>query len=336
MFKRILIPLDGSLRAERALPIAARIARASEGTIYLLRVTDLKIGYGPYFALPSPYLERARKTELASAKQYLAHVAQTEELAGLKVKTEAIAGTPAETIHLYEHESQADLVVMCSRGYTGFKRWASGSVTHNVARCSKVPVLVLREVSRQAIDKYVEQHPWRALVALDGTPLAETALIPALQLITAMASPLGRAELHLIRVVSLPPRADEEREQALMRREQVVAAASSYLTAITTRLKNEPLNRLGVEISWSVAEQKDVAQTLIREAELGENNVTFEEYDLIAMATHGSSGWQRLVHGSVTERILDGTKLPLLIVAPGEKNVPTVTAQQRLAQPVKR
>ncbi len=336
MFKRILVPLDGSLRAERALPIAARIARASEGTISLLRVTDLKIGYGPYLALPSPYLERARKTELASAKQYLARVAQADKLAGLKVITEAIAGTPAETIHLYEHESQADLVVMCSRGYTGFKRWASGSVAHNVARCSKVPVLVLREVSQQAIDKHVDpQHPWRAMVALDGTPLAETALLPALQLIAAMASPQARAELHLIRVVSVLPCAEEEREQALKRREQIVAAAASYLAAITTRLKSEPLNRRGVEISWSVAEQKDVAHTLIREAELGENNVTFEEYDLIAIATHGGSAWQRLMHGSVTERILDGTKLPLLIVAPREGVAHARAAHLSLAQPIK-
>ncbi len=326
MFKRILVPLDGSTCSERALSTAARIARASGGTIILLRVTNLKIGYGPYFVLPSPSLEEARKTELAYAKKYLARIAQFGELAGMKTETEAIAGVPADTIPLYTYESQADLIVMCSHGYSGFKRWALGSVAQKVARCSPVPVLVLREAGPHVLDRRADpQHPYRALVALDGSPLAETALVPAAQLISALAVPPTRAELHLMRVLNLrlASPVEEAKEPVHSKREQAVSDASAYLVAITARLNGGPVGKLGVEITWSVTEHVDVANTLIREAELGENNVSFEEYDLIAMATHGRTGLQRWIKGSITERILNGTKLPLLVIPPREQEAQT-------------
>lgn len=65
---------------------------------------------------------------------------------------------------------------------------------------------------------------------------------------------------------------------------------------------------------------EDVADTLIRVAELGEETGTYEVQgcDLIAMATHGRGGLQRWMLGSITERVLDGTNLPLLIVRPQE------------------
>src|SRR5215467_1725359 len=145
MFQRILVPLDGSPRAEQALPLAARIARAAGGTVVLLHVAYLHIEYGPYL-LQAPYVsELALKEELAKAKSYLAGIASSDEFVGIKTKTEAIFGIPAQTILTFAHVSKVDLIIMCSHGYTGFKRWAVGSVARKIVQQSAAPVLLLRE-----------------------------------------------------------------------------------------------------------------------------------------------------------------------------------------------
>jgi nucleotide-binding universal stress UspA family protein len=69
-----------------------------------------------------------------------------------------------------------------------------------------------------------------------------------------------------------------------------------------------------------VVASEDVADALIRTAELGEDTGTFQACDLLALATHELSGLERWMLGSVAERVLDGTKLPLLIVRPQEQS----------------
>ena len=102
MFKRMLVPLDGSTRAERALPVAARIARATGGSIVLLQATSFPVDYGPDFARNPSYTQTMLDDELATAKKYLTRVADTEGLAGIKTETEAAIGTqqrPSSRMH---------------------------------------------------------------------------------------------------------------------------------------------------------------------------------------------------------------------------------------------
>jgi nucleotide-binding universal stress UspA family protein len=77
---------------------------------------------------------------------------------------------------------------------------------------------------------------------------------------------------------------------------------------------------LGVKITYSVVVSEDVADALIRMAELGDDAGTFQVCDLLALATHGRSGLERWMLGSIMKRVLDGTKLPLLIVRPQEQH----------------
>jgi nucleotide-binding universal stress UspA family protein len=123
-FKRVLVPLDGSTRAERAIPVAAHIARATGGSIVLLQATSFPVDYGPDFARNPSYAQTMLDDELATAKKYLTSVGDTEGLAGIKTETEAVIGTAAETILTYAQVSKVDLIIMCSHGETGFKRWA--------------------------------------------------------------------------------------------------------------------------------------------------------------------------------------------------------------------
>src|SRR5690349_7764320 len=98
MFEHILVPLDGSSLAERAIPIAARLARAGGKKIILLHVAGLHVGYGPYLAQAGSYSQGFLKTEIAAAYHYLEGFARGKDLAGIRVLTEVLPGIPAQTI----------------------------------------------------------------------------------------------------------------------------------------------------------------------------------------------------------------------------------------------
>jgi nucleotide-binding universal stress UspA family protein len=314
MFRRILIPLDGSTRAESAIPVAARIARASKGTIVLLQVVNLPIDYGMFLTQSSVLTEQDVEVENAKATEYLTSIAQSEQMEGIGTKIEVVSGPIAPTLLSYAEPSRADLIVMSSHGYTGFKRWVLGSVADKVIRHAQVPALVLREHEPLSAGS---RHSLRILVALDGSPLSEAVLDPVSQLVAALSEP-SQGALHLLRVVDVLPTSGAWRSQANIgseMREHMQQDAKVYLASVVAQLQED--FALDYEymptITASVVTDADVAGAIIREAE---NTEAGDTYDLIAMSTHGRGGLERWTAGSVTERTLHGTKLPLLIVRP--------------------
>lgn len=332
MFTQILVPLDGSKRAESALPVAARIARTSGASIVLLRVVPLPSDYYSRFigvsplAAPytysqnlQPYADQAIDAEIAAAKGYLEIIAR-DVLAGMATHIEVASGPAAASILFMAESLAADLIIMCSHGYTGFKRWTLGSVSQKVARQSSVPVLVLCEGAGVPTNLHPEgMRPVRVLVALDGSALSETALVPAAQLSAALSAP-AEGELHLVQVIHFPEEAGEGQSGVESKaRELAKAAAQAYLKTQDERLHRGDLARLNLHTTWSVIANTDVAHALINAAELGAGMHVehgFSGCDVIAMATHGRSGPQLWMVGSVTERVLSATKLPLLVVRP--------------------
>ena len=162
----------------------------------------------------------------------------------------------------------------------------------------------------------------RALVPLDGSTLARTVIEPAAQLVAALASP-GEGSLHLVRVVK-PPTSQElrlasEHGTAESLEENKLHRAKIYLNTITDQLRTGPLALLNLSITWSVTIAQDVAHAIIQMAENGEDAEgagAFGRCDLIAIATHGRGGLQHWVLGSIAERVLGATELPILIVRP--------------------
>lgn len=328
MFKRILVPLDGASRAERAIPVAARLARASNGTVILLQVVTLPIDYGGYMTQAPLLSESMMETYLDEAKSYLVTLAKSEDLAGINTKVEVMFGNPAQDIFAVTQSRRVDLIIMSSHGRTGFTRWALGSVAHKVVHHSPVPVLVLRDDAPLPTEALIDAaRPLRALVPLDGSPLAETALEPAAYLVAALASP-SRGALHLAQVVKLPSTTHDEEFVAKIGKE-ILDTAKTYLTAMKDHLE-ETLKELKLSITWSVAIDSDVADALIGIAEhVAEVKEAkgHHDCDLIAMSTHGRGGWERWTMGSVTERVLNGAKLALLVVRPQK-----VKAEQEVSE----
>jgi nucleotide-binding universal stress UspA family protein len=319
MFHHILVPLDGSTRAEAALPVAARLARANSGTLTVLRVVTAPLDMDLRPVQLTRRAALAQETDVARAQEYLAQVTSSDDLRGIDIRTEVLTGAPAQVILLFTPLQPVDLLVMCSHGATGFKRWLLGSVAEKVARHVPFPVLLLREGGPALVGTPPHaEGPLRALVPLDGSVQAKAALVPAEQLIASLVAP-GPGELHLVRVVALS--GVEQLSQS--EREAVMHKAKQYLSSMVKQVREGlvagPVADLKLAITWSVTIDDDIATSIIRMAEDGEGMEDFGgsgSSDVIAMTTHGYSGLQRWATGSITERVLHATRLPLLIVRP--------------------
>jgi nucleotide-binding universal stress UspA family protein len=119
-------------------------------------------------------------------------------------------------------------------------------------------------------------------------------------------------------VLPLPELVDDSQKEILLPARKVAASeVAAYLDAVKQRLQEGNLAKLGLIVTSSVVVHTDIADTLIWEAEHGEfvgDSAVCDDYDMIAMATHGRGGPQRWFVGSITERVLGATRLPLLIV----------------------
>ncbi|HWZ20642.1 MAG TPA: universal stress protein [Ktedonobacteraceae bacterium] len=325
MLKRILVPLDGSLLAEGALRVAARIALASDGTILLLRVIGVPTTYTPYIygsdMAQSPQLAQDLiDMEQENSEKYMAEIASLDILAGIQVETTIIPGSAGMSILDTAKEEKVDVIVMSSHGETGFKRFVLGSVAQYVSRHSPVPVLVLQGDETDPLSTLPEpkqpSHSITALVALDGSELAEALLEPAAYVVAALSTP-AKGTLLLSTVANKQAGKVKHGTEEFMRDE-----AKKYLIGIGERLQRSEIGKLNLVIEWSIEESKDVANALIEAAESGkvlESSHEFSGCDLIAIATHGRGGLKRLMAGSVTENVLGSTTLPMLIVRPQDE-----------------
>jgi len=176
MFKHILVPLDGSARAESALPVAARIARASGGAVMLVQVASIPVMYETSIA--ASYTANLIDVEINDSEEYLKALAHSDTLAGIKVETSALFGAAAQTILSVATSYNIDLIVMTSQGKTGMKRWVLGSVAQKLARHSPMPVLVLHESGSMLRGPRPDGRSVRALVTLDAcVPLRPVAKV---------------------------------------------------------------------------------------------------------------------------------------------------------------
>lgn len=141
MYKHILVPLDGSALAEEALPDAVLLAESFQGELTLLKVLvplpddKLRSRIG---------LNAAIETTTFLILGYLEDVAVCIRNHGVPVQVATVEGRPHEGIVQYVEANNVDLIVMCTRGYSGLKRWLFGSVADRVAGITSVPVLLVR------------------------------------------------------------------------------------------------------------------------------------------------------------------------------------------------
>ena len=151
MYQRVIVPLDGSERAEQALPNATDLARASNASILLVSV----VGYPSlereglsFWALQREALDQVVREETEQAEQYLDGVRERLTGDGFDVVVEVRRGAVDRAI--LANLQPGDVIVMTTHGRGGVARWFLGSVAEDVVRRSTVPVLLIRS---QAVEK---------------------------------------------------------------------------------------------------------------------------------------------------------------------------------------
>jgi nucleotide-binding universal stress UspA family protein len=297
MARLIIVPLDGSPLAELALPMAFKVARAWNADIELVTVHEPipmpALGYG-LEAMPMEW-----------AQEYLAEVVgRIKDKVGLDVTSTVLVGSPAEALERHAHSREADLVVMTSHGRGLLSGVWLGSVTDRFIRHASSPVLIVRPQEGEEPDLSKEISFDHILIPMDGSEEGDSILTPALELGKA-----GDSDFALMHVSGIT----EEYASGLVpfgvlidpkTMEQERKKAKEDIDARIERLRGE-----GVEATGHLVLNNSPSNGVLEFA--AEHDI-----DLIAMATHGRGRVARLVLGSVTDKVLRGTHLPVLIYRP--------------------
>jgi nucleotide-binding universal stress UspA family protein len=306
-FGSILVPLDGSPLAEQALPLASRIARAAGGKLRLALVHEVRprpadlVGTRIFTALELA----TRKAE----RSYLRNIQEGLRATGHRMASAVtLKGEAAPELIRFVRETGVDLVVMATHGRGGVERMWLGSVADRMIRQLEVPVLLIRPAEGESVPAF-DRDPMRILVPVDGSPLAEQALEPAIRL-----ARLYDAEITLLQVVfpvqlsvdpalPLPSAYDQELTEAGR------AQAEDYLRGLSERLRERAIRASGVAVvGWNAAD---------RILELARP----EQTDLLVLATHGRGGLGRLALGSVADKLIRGADVPVLVYRPARSAV---------------
>jgi nucleotide-binding universal stress UspA family protein len=290
MYRTILVPLDGSLLAERALPWAQRLAAAAHGRLVMLRVV-------PETAPPAGGDPPQAGETRDEAEAYVRGLA--ERSGETPVDPLVLEGDAAQTILGEVPRRGVGLIVMTTLGRSGLGRWIYGSVADAVMRRASVPVLLVPAAS--AIKEWPTDRAPRILVPLDFSPLSEAVLPPAGEL----AGALG-AELVLLSVTPLLVTADlygtgfvhYDYDADRQARQRYLEGIATGLRAAGHAVKTREEFGLVAGVIDDVGREEDV--------------------DLIAIATHGRGGATRLLMGSVATGVVQRTTVPVLVVRPAE------------------
>ncbi len=309
MLTKIMVPLDGSHLAEVALPCVEEMCGklGSEVVVIGARWTMAEQSTHIYQC----YLDQ---TSEDLAKRVVEHYGIHRDK--VRVNAVMLSGHPARGIADYAKNNDVDLIVMATHGYSGIERWALGGVTDKVIRESSKPVLVIRAKDDKAT---VRQKCIcaKVVIPLDGSGLGEAALPVAEALLGGLASHNGikanllcvldtlhdRKRMNL--VTDPPPNLipEEERlelKKSIKKREDM---ARNYLYRAS-----RGLSQVGVKIDCEVRFGDAAAEIIKYADEIGACTVI--------MSTHGISGINRLMLGSVSDKVLRTGKTAVLLVCP--------------------
>lgn len=304
MIRRVLVPLDGSHFAEHAIPLAIAIARRAEAVIELVSVSP------PPFS--SDHVRGVRifddavlRDEAMAHHRYLDDCARrVHEHYAMTCEQVVLIGTVFEQLVEHVAASRADLVVMTTHGGGSPSASWLGSVTDRMVREASVPIILVRP--SEATDVLGgEPVLRRLLVPSDGSRVAERALATAVQ----MAS-LFEGDVQLFGVVRAPSciphsllmplgKVDErevEKEEAELRTHLEECAARERTASVPVSVTVVRHHHPATAISVAAAH---------------------DGVDMVAMATHGRGAVRRILLGSVADKVLRTSTLPMLVIGPG-------------------
>jgi nucleotide-binding universal stress UspA family protein len=290
VFERILLPLDGTETGEIVLPYGEEFARELGSQIILYQVRGPQ--QDDQERMRMAYLDRLSSTVQEDVKKSTAK--------NIKIITKVQAGEPAQNICDLVSNNKIDLIIMASVSSSGLKIGKLiGSVTDHVCHTVPIPVLLIRS-QVNPMPKNEQKLFTKLLVPLDGSDLSKMALPVAEKLAEALSIPITlfeMATMHRYVAYGYGPTIDCVKMDADEKKE-----LEEEMTAL-----NEKIKQKGIDVTSIVTLGNDAAIEIEKVSEtIGA--------DLIIMTTHGRSGLDRWVMGSVAEKVLRYGKVPLLLV----------------------
>ncbi len=297
MSGKILVPLDGSKLAEVALPYAEELASGLGYGVTLINVRSP--AEDPYHPVLKYYLQSmAEKTRRNIQASPAENKRKATGVGSVVTGSGIMVGHPAEGILDYADNEDVSLIIMATHGRTGIKRWALGSIADKVVRASTHPILMVRA----SIDVHKEVRLGNILVPLDGSKQSEVVLPHIKNLASKLKSKV--ILLHVIvqpyhvyagteGVVEVP----YTKEELKMKK----ADAKNYLERVGRSFMGK-----GIRTSTQI-KVGEAAEEIIKLAK--ESSI-----DIVAMSTHGRSGFSRWEHGSVADKVLHAGSTPLLLL----------------------
>jgi nucleotide-binding universal stress UspA family protein len=297
MFERILLPLDGSKLAERAIPYVWDLAGQLKAEVYLLH------------ACPPEH-----KTELSGHQTYLNNIAENlrqrikenwQPSWEPKIQVDVILDEPVKAIFEYVKQKSISMVALTSHGTTGLRAWAMGSVADNVVRGVGIPTLLIRiKEGREIPEK--KGLIQKILLPLDTSDASGISIPYAVQLATKLKASI--ALFSMAQTVYTP---------------NVISMGGmgggsignlDYIDVATKKSTDEYLQRIADEIRKAGVE---VTQNSILSHDAAYEILELEKKiqpDLVVMATRGRSNIARWALGSVAEKVLREGDRPILMI----------------------
>jgi len=285
MYQEILLPFDGSNGAADALHHAAEIARWADTSIDLLYVADT--------AFDSLTTVRTDVIDVLvqEGEETLKDAGQTLDTLGVNSRSDVVQGNPAPTIADYADRYGYDLIILPTHGRKGVSRYLLGSITEKVVRLASVPILTVRMGSNEELI-----FPYQdILIATDGSGGATYAAEHGLSLATAVDS-----TVHLLSAVedtSLRP--NSRSTISGLQREQV---ATDAIDELVSKAESHGISDIVRHINHGAP------VSVLLDA------VEANDIDAVVTGTTGRRGSNRILLGSVAERIVRAAPVPVVTV----------------------
>ncbi|GGM26155.1 universal stress protein [Haloarcula argentinensis] len=279
MFDSILVPTDGSPGSERAFEAAATLARTHDATVHVLSVVD---EHGP-----TDDWDYDGDSPAAAFIESQANHVDTEDLS---VTAAVREGVVHDAVLDYADETDINLIVMGTHGRTGVRRFLLGSVTEKVVRLADVPVLSVKADAEPGTVSFDD-----ILLPTDGSSGAEAAIEPA----GALAS-VTDATVHLVSVV-------DTRSLGVDVGSSVIVDELESVATDAVENTSDRLSEMGVE-TVETAIAHGVPYRAILDA------IEEADADLVIIGTHGRTGIDRYLLGSVAEKLVRTSPVPVMTV----------------------
>jgi nucleotide-binding universal stress UspA family protein len=302
MFKKILVPLDGSPLAETSLPAAAFLARKLGASVTLLHVIERNA--------PQEVHGQRHLVDLNEAGAYLDMLIRQVFPAGMQVNGH-VHGIETDDVarEIAAHAGQfsSDLIVLCTHGSGGLKGLLFGRIAHQVIANGSTPVLIIDPAKGW---KAPERGCGCLLIPLDGEADHEQGLPVAGEL-----ARVCEASLHLLRVVPTlrTLRAEHAVTGRLMPRSTAAMLDLAKEEAMAyLREKADVFKETGIDITAEVL-RGEPARTIIKASKKA-------KADLIVLGTHGKTGTDAFWSGSITPRVCADCDVPILLAPVKQKD----------------